>query len=262
MSGNTIQALITAGAGFAGILVARWVLTRGFDGWVRRAAARRTPDEVASMRTRLGVLRRVIVAALVVIVVWNTLAVFPQTEQLATAILASGAVLALFVGLAFTTPLANLGAGVLLALTQPMRIGDRIVVGETAGEVEEITLIHTVLLTDDDRRVFVPNSTLVSSTVVNRTFKDARRPIAVQVPVALGTRIEDARTLLLGAAIATEEPLDDVAVRVTDVTELVTWLTISGLAQPTASPAVVGAEVRERAVTALATRGMLPDVQR
>ena len=57
---------------------------------------------------------------------WSVLSIFPQTEEIARALLASSAVLAVVAGLALSTPLGNLGAGVLVAFTQPVRIGDRV----------------------------------------------------------------------------------------------------------------------------------------
>jgi small-conductance mechanosensitive channel len=192
LSDRTVSAIVTAGVGIVLILVVRWALRHLFARYERRALARRSPDEVASLRTRLSVLQRVIVAFLAAIVVWNVLAIFPTTDKLATAVLASSAVLALFVGLAFSAPLGNLGAGILLALTQPIRIGDRVTVEETTGAAEQITLIHTVLLTDDDRRVYIPNSKMVSSTIVNRSVKDARRRVAVELPIGLSKPFERA----------------------------------------------------------------------
>ena len=91
--------------------------------------------------------------------------------------------LALFAGLAFNTPLSNLGSGMLVAFTQPLRLGDRVTVGEQTGFVEEIDLIYTTLVTDDARRIFVPNSQLTSTTIVNRTIRDPRRTVTASLPV-------------------------------------------------------------------------------
>ena len=74
--------------------------------------------------------------------------------------------LALIAGLALSTPLGNLGSGVLIAFTQPVRLGDRISVGEHTGVVSEISLSYTKLVTDEDRHVFVPNQMMVSAVIV------------------------------------------------------------------------------------------------
>ena len=107
--------------------------------------------------------------------------------------------LALFAGLAFSTPLSNLGSGLLVSFTQPLRLGDRITVGGETGFVEEMALIYTTLVTDDARRIFVPNTQLTTSMIVNRTIKDPRRAITARFPVSIETPIPEAREALLGA---------------------------------------------------------------
>ncbi len=196
MSERVQTAIVTAAVGVVLILIARWALRIAVARYERRLVSRRTPDELASLHTRLSVLVRVVVVFLAVIVVWQVLAIFPATGKLANTVIASGAVLALFVGLAFSTPLGNLGAGILLAFSQPVRIGDRVTVDEVTGRAEQISLIYTVLITDDDRRVFVPNSQMVSSVVENRSVVDPRRLVVVEVPVALGTPLERARQVV------------------------------------------------------------------
>ncbi len=123
----------------------------------RRRLAERDPAVAARRRTTFSFLLRVVVALVVLLGTWNVLSIFPVTEEVARAFLASSAVLALIAGLALSTPLGNLGSGVLLAFTQPVRLGDRISVGEHTGVVSEISLSYTKLITDEDRHVFVPN---------------------------------------------------------------------------------------------------------
>ncbi|MGH3065632.1 MAG: mechanosensitive ion channel domain-containing protein, partial [Gaiellaceae bacterium] len=60
----------------------------------------------------------------------------------------------------------------LLAFTQPVRLGDRVTVGEHTGVVERISLSYTALVTDEGPHVFVPNQTMVSTTLVNRSVGD------------------------------------------------------------------------------------------
>ncbi len=185
MSDRAWQVLVTAVVGLALLLVLRVVLGWAFDRYVKRVAARKPPDYVARLRTRLVVLRRVIVAFVFVVVLWSVLEIFPTTEQIARTLLASGAFIALVLGVAFSVPLGNIGAGILLSLSQPVRIGDRITVGDVTGTAEEITLIHTIVRTDQGLTAFVPNSQMITSTVVNRTLDDPRRLVTVRLPVAI-----------------------------------------------------------------------------
>jgi len=123
-----VTVAVTSVVGLVLILVVRLVLQHAIDRYLNRLEARRGAEEAASMRTRLGVLLRVVVAFLFAILAWQVLSIFPSTTKVANALLASSAVLALLVGLAFTVPLGNLGAGILLAFSQPVRINDRITV--------------------------------------------------------------------------------------------------------------------------------------
>lgn len=259
ISDRTVSAIVTGTAGLVLIVVLRWVLGHVFDRYVRRVEAKRTPDDVARLRTRLAVLRRAVIAFLVVIVAWSVLEAFPATQELARTLLASGAVLALFVGVAFSVPLGNLGAGILLGLTQPVRLGDRITVGEVTGTAEEITLIHTVLITDDDRRIFIPNSQMVSSVVINRSIQDPRRAVSVRLPIGLAASVERARAALLQAAAGVEAaPLLDVQVVLAEVGEKTAWLSVTAYAPSSAPVERLAGELRERGLAALARERLLP----
>jgi small-conductance mechanosensitive channel len=167
-SSRAVQALVLAGVWIAVVIAVRFALRRAFSRYERRLAER-DPAIAAGRRTTFSFLLRVVIAVLTLIGVWSVLSVFPVTQEVASAFLASGAVLALVAGVALSTPLGNLGSGVLLAFTQPVRLGDRITVGEHTGVVREITLSYTALVSDDGTHVFVPNQSMVSTALVNRS---------------------------------------------------------------------------------------------
>ena len=254
------QAIVTAAVGLVLLVVLRVVLTHAIDRYVARFAERRPPDAVARLRTRLTVLRKVTLAVVFLIIVWSVLEIFPATEQLARTLLASGAVIALFVGVAFSVPLGNIGGGILLSLSQPVRLGDRITVGDVTGSVEEITHLYTVVRTDEGLTAFVPNSQMVTSTVVNRSLEDPRRGVSVRLPIGISRSVENARRVLLETVDAIGEAhLEGASVLVADVGERVTWLTVSGFSPPGAAVDRVAAELRELGLAALAREGLLPE---
>ena len=191
MSDRAWQVIVTAGVGLALLVVLRIVLGVVFERMVSRAAKKKSPDYVARLRTRLVVLRRVILAFVSVVVLWSVLEIFPATEQFARTLLASGAFIALPARRGVQRPLGNIGAGVLLSLSQPVRIGDRITVGDVTGTAEEITLVHTIVKTDQGLTAFVPNSQMITSTVVNRSLDDPRRLVTIRLPVAITASVED-----------------------------------------------------------------------
>jgi small-conductance mechanosensitive channel len=187
------------------------------------------------------------------------LSIFPATQQVASAFLGSAAVLAVIAGLALSTPLGNLGSGVLLAFTQPVKLGDRVTVGEHTGIVDEISLSYTALATDEGRRIFVPNTTMVSTILVNRSVDDPRRLVTVDLPVRLGSSLSHARRITMEAASKVPQG-DELAiyVQVGELSERTAWLHVVAYAPFSADVSQVASAIREEAVTALASAELLP----
>ena len=107
--------------------------------------------------TRYRVLRRSLMTVIITIGVLSALLVVPQVRAIAGGLLASSAVIGIVVGLAAQRPLANFVAGLVIAFTQPLRIGDRVTVDDVEGTVEEIGLNYTFIRTDSNFRLVIPN---------------------------------------------------------------------------------------------------------
>jgi small-conductance mechanosensitive channel len=260
MSDRTWHAIITAVIGLVVLVILRVTLGILFDRYLRHVAERRSPDDVARLRTRLMVIRRIVLIFVFIVVLWSVLEIFPGTERFARTLLASSAFIALVIGVAFSVPLGNIGAGILLSLTQPVRIGDRISVGTVTGVAEEITLIHTVVRTDEGRVAFVPNSQMIMSTVVNRSLDDPRRTVSVRLPIAITASVDEARQLLLKMVDGLPDgDLEGARVLVGEVAERTTWLTISGYTPRGATIDHVAGELRERGLAVLARENLLPE---
>jgi len=253
-----LRALVTAAVWIVVVVVLRMFLNSAYNRYEQRLAET-DPTIAVRRRTTFGFLLRVIVAIVVVIGTWSVLSIFQATQQIASAFLASSAVLAVIAGLALTTPLGNLGSGVLLAFTQPVRLGDRVTVQEFTGIVDEMSLSYTALSTDEGRRIFVPNTTMVSTILVNRSVADPRRLVTVDLPVRLGASLSDARRVALEAA-STVPQGDELAiyVQIGKVTETTAWLHVVAYAPFGADVSHVASEIREQTVAALASADLLP----
>jgi small-conductance mechanosensitive channel len=131
--------------------------------------------------TRLRLLRRLIFALIIVIGIAVALSQFDSVRSIATGILASSAVLGLVIGFAARQTLANVIAGILLAITQPIRIGDLVTFEGDSGEVEDMKLSYTYIRRDDGRRIVVPNERLAASSIQNHTVVDPRLQVEVSV---------------------------------------------------------------------------------
>jgi len=140
--------------------------------------------------TRYRVLRRSLMVAIVFTALLAGLMVIPQVRDVAGAILASGALVAIFIGFAAQRTIGNFVAGILIAFTQPLRIGDEVEVQGAKGIVEEIGLTYTWIRTRDYDRVAVPNEKLASDTIRNSTIRspETLAEVTVQVPLAADLR--------------------------------------------------------------------------
>jgi small-conductance mechanosensitive channel len=140
--------------------------------------------------TRYRVLRRSIFTAIVFIGVLSALLVIPQVRAVATGILASGAVIAVVLGFAAQRTIGNFIAGILIAFSQPIRLGDEVDVEGGRGIVEEIGVTYTWVRLPDNDRLVVPNERLVSNTLRNSTIRSANRlaEVSVHVPLSADLR--------------------------------------------------------------------------
>jgi small-conductance mechanosensitive channel len=164
------------------VLVDRALVRRG----AKFAAAVRGGELSAVADTRLRLLRRLVFVAIIVIGFTLALLQFAAVKRTAAGILASSAVIGLIVGFAARQTLANGIAGILLAITQPIRIGDLVEFQGETGVVEDVRLTYTYLRGEDNRRVIVPNELLASSTIRNFTIMEPR----VEVEVTIGLPLE------------------------------------------------------------------------
>jgi small-conductance mechanosensitive channel len=162
-----------------GVLLATWILAR----WVDRRIARR--DLRPEAMTRYRILRRSITAAIMFVGLLSALLVIPQVRAVAGGLLASSAVVGIVVGFASQRTLGNFVAGILIAFTQPVRLGDDVEIEGTRGVVEEIGLIYTFVRTENDDRLVIPNEKLASDTIRNSTIRSREKvaEVTVQVPL-------------------------------------------------------------------------------
>ena len=245
--GNTLSALITFGVTLlVAFAVDRLVIARG------ARVASRLGDVTASRatQTRMRVVRRLVFVAIIVIGGALALSKFADFERLAAGILASSAVLTLIIGLAARQVLANPMAGLLIAITQPIRIGDSITIDGQNGRVDDVTLSYTFIDTADGRLMIVPNEEVVSSIVFNRSTGDRNAPAAAAVWLPVGANLAEARRALEGAGVAAIEVAELTAegVRLDVHDKRETGRTKTGAEE---------AALRERAHEALRTAGVL-----
>ena len=109
---------------------------------------------------------------------------------------------------------ADIASGFILLFERPIRIGDRITIGEDEGDVQSINLRTTVVTTNDRIAIIVPNSKLVSQRVVNWSYGDPRARIAIPIGVADDSDIDLVTNTLMDAAKNVANVLTDPQPRV------------------------------------------------
>jgi small conductance mechanosensitive channel len=205
--GDEISAAITlAVAILIAIIVDRVLIGRAVKATVRLD----TGELSREARTRLRLIRRLLFLLIILIGVALALSQFTSIKRFATGVLASTAVLGIIIGFAGRQVIANLVSGVLLAITQPIRIGDLVTVEECTGTVEEVRLTYTYLLLDGGVRLIVPNERLASNPMQNHTVLDPRVETEVSVWLPLDADAD--------AALEALAELEDAEARVADVT--------------------------------------------
>lgn len=155
-------------------------------------------------RTRVKFLSQLIQMIVYIIAFFVYAHLIPALSNLGNAGLASFGVLSVVAGLAAQNTLGNLIAGISLLLYRPFNVGDRLQVaaptGLETGEVESLSLGYTILKTDDNRRVVVPNSLMASQTTINLTRDDARAVCSIPIVISLESDLGQAKELLLEIA--------------------------------------------------------------
>ena len=178
--------LLIAGA----VFVAVTLLARLVD---RQMSKRNLAPEAV---TRYRVLRRTVTASILIVGFCSALLVIPQVRAVAGGLLASSAVLGVIIGFASQRTLGNFVAGLLIAIAQPVRLGDRVTYDGDEGIVEEIGLTYTFIRATDQSRIVVPNEKLASDTIRNASIRSRAAYAEVQVQVPLSTDLRAARDAL------------------------------------------------------------------
>jgi small-conductance mechanosensitive channel len=142
------------------------------------------PGDRASRRTRARTLLRLAVAVAVVLVAGMVLWQFQATKDYASAVFASTAVVAVVIGLAAQGTLSNVVAGVVLAFSQPIRLGARVSIDGLEGVVEELGLSYSRLRSDDGTSIEFPNALLAQKAIVSSTLRGGGEVVRVRASVA------------------------------------------------------------------------------
>ena len=170
--------------------------------------------------TQVHVISKVVYAIISLFTIASILMLFQEVRQFGTSILASAGVVGIIIGFAAQKTISNLFAGFQIAMTQPIRLDDVVIVEGEWGRVEEITLTYVVIHIWDDRRLVVPLGYFIEKPFQNWTRTSAQLLGSVFVWVDYTLPLDEVRRAL--KAIIEPHPLWDKRfwnLQVTDATE-------------------------------------------
>ncbi|MDA0820120.1 MAG: mechanosensitive ion channel [Proteobacteria bacterium] len=148
-----------------------WIAYNAVKGFTAAIEARieisDDPVAMRSQRTRLAVLSRILTFGIIVITVGLMLFTIPSVRTIGTTMLASAGLAALAIGAAAQPALKSLIAGLQIALTEPLRLGDLVKVDGELGRVEEIRMSFITVRTWDERVIIVPTSRFLDASFEN-----------------------------------------------------------------------------------------------
>ena len=229
---------------FGAVLIATLVVARLVDRWFAR---RDLPPETV---TRYRVLRRSATTVIIFVGVFSALLVIPQVRAVAAGILASSAVIGIVVGFAAQRTIGNFIAGLLIAISQPIRLGDHVETEGLTGVVEEIGLTYTFIRTPDNDRLVIPNEKSASDTIRNSSIRSRKKLAQVTVPVPLDRDLDTVIGLLREAAGD-----DEARVQVSDIDDRA-HLTLSVWASDEPAAEKLASELRLKAHARLREAGV------
>jgi small-conductance mechanosensitive channel len=160
---------VNAGVSILVAFVIATLINRAFKARAVRTAAERTGISREGA-TRLRFISRLIYAAIILVGIAIALSGFGGISKLATSLLASGAIAAAIIGFAARQTLANFVAGIMLAITQPIRVGDWVTFEGHYGVIEDVRLNYTIMRTPSEQRVVIPNEKLAGGVMKNDTL--------------------------------------------------------------------------------------------
>lgn len=156
----------------------------------------------------------------------------PSLRTYGNTLLASAGVLAAIVGFASQSAFSNIISGIFLVIFRPFSVGDRVQIGQLyTGDVEDITLRHTVIRNFENRLIVIPNSVINNETIINSTLQYENVCVFVELTIAFNSDTDKAINIICQEAENHPETMDNrteeekekgepkVSVRVINLTE-------------------------------------------
>ena len=179
--------------------VVLYIISKLLYSLIGKLIERTSLDGTLKKYFRLAV--KLVMYFIIAVVVVETLGISP------TSFIAAFSVLGLAASLAVQSTLSNVASGIMVMVSKPFKRGDFIEVDSESGTVASISLIHTKLLTIDNKKVYIPNSKISDSKIINYTSQENRR-VDLEICASYDAPINTVREALIKAVEASEYFID------------------------------------------------------
>ena len=216
--------------------------------------------EVKMDETMQLMIRRLVSATIYLIGLMLVILQIPQLHSLATALLAGAGIAGLAIGYASKDSLSNFTSGIFIAIFQPFRVGDFVDFRQDYGQVEDLTLRHTVIRTSDNRRIIVPNSIMSTEPIINWSIREPEIVWMVDFDLEKAGDIDRARKIIVDKASSNPMVLKDRPIDVLLISSRYSELTLRlEVTIPGRSVAkVISSEIREAVKKEFEVQGIPP----
>ncbi len=153
-------------------------------------------DKIASEKTKFVFMRRITVGVIYLIGIILIVSTIPALKTFSYSLLAGAGVLAIIIGFATQKTFANIISGLMISVSQPFRVGDRVRFRDEYGIIQDITLRHTVLKTWDNRYVIIPNDLVNQEVINNYTIGDEKILATVEIDISYDSDIDLAKKIM------------------------------------------------------------------
>lgn len=157
-------------------------------------------EEPRLKTTYLFIVKAAVAVIILVGVASTTFTAFPATRGMVASLFVAAGFASIVIGLAAQSTLSNIISGFLVAITQPVRIGDTVMFRNELCFVEDIKLTYTTMRIWDNRRLMIPNSLFQSEVVINYTTFDPTMLVPIPVQISYESDLEKASQIMIDIA--------------------------------------------------------------
>ncbi len=247
------------------IIILIILITRSAVRFVDRILLNYIPKVVHKVEVKMDetmqlMIRRLVSATIYLIGLMLVILQVPQLHSLATALLAGAGIAGLAIGYASKDSLSNFTSGIFIAIFQPFRVGDFVDFRADYGQVEDLTLRHTIIRTSDNRRIIVPNSIMSTEPIINWSIREPEIIWTVDFDLEKAGDIDMARKIIIDKARSNPMVLKDRPIDVLLISSRYSELTLRlEVTIPGRNVAkVISSEIREAVKKEFEVQGIPP----